>query len=258
MNIPITPLTFVIVCPFLFLAGFVDSIAGGGGLISLPAYLFAGLPVHNAIATNKFSSTFGSSVALVRWFRRGAIPVKLALPAAAAAFLGSAAGARISMILEERVLLALMLVILPFVAFVVLNRKIMKDSGAENERITGKTYAVAVSSALVIGMYDGLYGPGTGTFLIIALTVFAGLALRTAQGLTKAINVTSNVAALVIFLMNGQVVLPVAAAAAVSNMAGNWCGSGMVMTKGTAVVRPIMILVLAMLFLKVVTELFVP
>ena len=93
MNIPITPLTFVIVCPLLFLAGFVDSIAGGGGLISLPAYLFAGLPVHYAIGTNKFSSTFGSSVAMVRWFRQGAIPLKLAAPSAAAAFIGSVAGA---------------------------------------------------------------------------------------------------------------------------------------------------------------------
>ena len=257
MNIPITPLTFVIVCPLLFLAGFVDSIAGGGGLISLPAYLFAGLPVHYASGTNEFSSTFGSSVAMVRWFRQGAIPLKLAAPSAAAAFIGSVAGAHISLVLEERVLLTLMLVVLPFVAYVVLNRKIMKDVGVENERITGKTYAVTVSSALVIGMYDGLYGPGTGTFLIIALTVFAGLALRTAQGLTKAINVTSNVAALVVFFMNGQVVLPLAAAAALSNMAGNWCGSGMVMTKGTAVVRPIMILVLVLLFLKILTELFV-
>ncbi len=256
MDIAVTPLMFVIVCPFLFLAGFVDSIAGGGGLISLPAYLFAGLPVHYAIGTNKFSSTFGSSVATIRYLRQGLIPGKLAVPAAAAAFLGSTIGARISLILDERVLLTMMLIVLPFVAFIVLNKRIMKDIGQENERITGRTLAVTVLSALVIGMYDGLYGPGTGTFLIIVLTVFAKLALRTAQGMTKAINVTSNVAALVIFLMNGQVVIPLAAAAAVSNMAGNWAGSGMVMSKGSAVVRPIMILVLILLFLKVVSELF--
>ncbi len=255
MNVTVTPVTFLIVCPFLFLAGFVDSIAGGGGLISLPAYLFAGLPIHNTLATNKFSSTFGSSVATIRYARRGLIPLKLALPAAAAAFLGSSVGAHISLILEERVLLTLMLVVLPFVAFVVLNRNLMKDIGTENEKITGRTYAVAVAASLFIGMYDGLYGPGTGTFLIIALTVFAQLSLRTSQGLTKAINVTSNIAALIIFLRNGQVVLPVAAAGALSNMAGNWCGSGMVMSKGAAVVRPVMLLVLFLLFLKVAGEL---
>ena len=161
MNIPITPLTFVIVCPLLFLAGFVDSIAGGGGLISLPAYLFAGLPVHYAIGTNKFSSTFGSSVAMVRWFRQGAIPLKLAAPSAAAAFIGSVAGAHISLVLEERVLLTLMLVVLPFVAYVVLNRKIMKDVGAENERITGKTYARSRSIRLSLVQNVG-YKPISG------------------------------------------------------------------------------------------------
>ena len=85
MELTVTPMTFLIVCPFLFLAGFVDSIAGGGGLISLPAYLFAGLPVHFALGTNKFSSTCGSSVATVRYARKGLIPLKLAVPSAAAA-----------------------------------------------------------------------------------------------------------------------------------------------------------------------------
>lgn len=256
MELTVTPMTFLIVCPFLFLAGFVDSIAGGGGLISLPAYLFAGLPVHFALGTNKFSSTCGSSVATIRYARKGLIPLKLAVPSAAAAFAGSTIGAHISLMLEEKILLTLMLVILPAVAFIVLNRNIMRDIGKENERITGRTYLISAAAALVIGMYDGLYGPGTGTFLIIALTVFAKLALQTAQGMTKAVNLTSNVAALIIFLMNGQVVIPVAAAAALCNMAGNWCGSGMAMAKGASVVRPVMILVLILLFLKVATELF--
>ena len=252
----LSPLLFLIVCPLTGLAGFVDAVAGGGGLISLPAYMIAGLPVHAAIGTNKLSSGMGTALATGRLAKGGNIPWRQAGLCIAAALVGSWAGARLALLVDPEVFKRLMLVILPAVAFIVLNRNIMRDIGKENERITGRTYLISAAAALIIGMYDGLYGPGTGTFLIIALTVFAKLALQTAQGMTKAVNLTSNVAALIIFLMNGQVVIPVAAAAALCNMAGNWCGSGMAMAKGASVVRPVMILVLILLFLKVATELF--
>ena len=97
----LSPVSFLIVCPLLFLAGFVDSIGGGGGLISLPAYLLAGLPVHQAIATNKLSSACGTSLSAFRFLRRGLINLRLAVPSVAAALIGSSLGARLSLRVSE-------------------------------------------------------------------------------------------------------------------------------------------------------------
>ena len=100
-------------------------------------------------------------------------------------------------------------------------------------------------------MYDGFYGPGTGTFLIVAFTVFAGLGIPSANAQAKVINLTTNITSLTIFLINGQVVFLLGAAAAVCNMAGNYVGSGLAMTKGSRITKPVILLVLALLFLKV-------
>ena len=251
----LTPLTFLIVCPLVFVAGLVDAIGGGGGLISLPAFLFAGLPVHLAVGTNKLSSACGTTLATVRFARKKMINWSLALPTIVAAVVGSSLGAHISLRLDERVMLIILLAILPLVAFAVLNKHILKDIGKEHERITRRSYISATLAAFAVGMYDGLYGPGTGTFLIVLLTIFSKLSMATANGQTKAINLTSNLTSLVIFLMNGTVLIPLGAAAALCNMLGAYIGSGMVMEKGSKIVRPIMLAVLVLLFLKVVSEL---
>ena len=250
----LTPLTFLIVCPMVFLAGFVDSIGGGGGLISLPAYLFAGLPIHQTVATNKLSACFGTGTATLRFARQKLVRPQLVLPTVAAAAAGSAIGARISLILSERVLLIILLCVLPVVAFAV-TTKVLKDRPRESEVINTRTCVTATIAAFVIGMYDGIYGPGTGTFLIIALTIFSKLSIVSANAHTKAINLTSNVISLVIFLRSGTVVIPLGLAAAVCNMAGAYLGSGMVMEKGSKIVRPILAVVLALLFIKVLGEL---
>ena len=250
----LTPLTFLIVCPMVFLAGFVDSIGGGGGLISLPAYLFAGLPIHQTVATNKLSACFGTGTATLRFARQKLVRRQLVLPTVAAAAAGSAIGARISLILSERVLLIILLCVLPAVAFAV-TTKVLKDRPRESEVINTRTCVTATIAAFVIGMYDGIYGPGTGTFLIIALTIFSKLSIVTANAHTKVINLTSNVISLIIFLRSGTVVIPLGLAAAVCNMAGAYLGSGMVMEKGSKIVRPILAVVLALLFIKVLGEL---
>ena len=247
----LTPLSFLIVCPLLFLAGLVDSIGGGGGLISLPAYLLAGLPVHQAIATNKLSSTCGTTLSTVRFLRHGLINLKLALPAAAAAFAGSALGARFSLLVSEEVMKYILFAVLPVAAFFVLNRHLFQDRGGEAVA-DRRTLIVCVLSALVIGAYDGFYGPGTGTFLIIAFTVFARMSVSAANAQAKVINLTSNITSLAVFLLNGQVVFLLGLAGALCNMAGNYVGSGLALTRGAKIVRPVILAVLLLLFLKII------
>ena len=248
----LTAKTFLIICPLLFLAGLVDAIGGGGGLISLPAYLLAGVPIHNAIATNKMSSTCGTALATMRFIRQGLVNWKLAVPTIGFAVLGSSMGAKASMAAAEGVMEGILFIVLPVVAFLVLNPRLFHDNADGPVEWNRRTWVTAVLSSFVVGMYDGFYGPGTGTFLIVAFTVFAKLNIRTANAQTKVINLTTNITSLTIFLMNGQVVFLLGLAAAVCNMAGNYVGSGLAMSKGSRITRPVILLVLGLLLLKVV------
>ena len=246
----LTPQMFLIICPMLFLAGLVDAIGGGGGLISLPAYLLAGLPVHNAIATNKLSSTCGTALTTVRFIRQGLVNWRIAVPTIFCAIGGSSLGANLSMNVPESVMEAVLFVVLPVVAFIVLSPKTFRDHDQE-VKLDRKLWVTALVSAFVVGIYDGFYGPGTGTFLIIAFTVFAKLDIRAANAQTKIINLTTNITSLTIFLLNGQAVILLGLAAAACNMAGNYVGASLAMTKGSKITRPVILLVLVLLFLKV-------
>ena len=247
----LTPQMFLIVCPMLFLAGLVDAIGGGGGLISLPAYLLAGVPMHNAIATNKLSSTCGTALTTVRFIRQGLVNWKIAAPTIVFAMLGSSLGANLSMKMDEGIMQNILFVVLPVVAFMVMNPKRFRDREGNQVVRGSRLWVTAIASAFLIGIYDGIYGPGTGTFLIVAFTLFAGMDMRSANAQSKIINLTTNITSLTIFLMNGQAILLLGLAAAVCNMAGNYVGSGLAMKQGGKVTRPVIVLVLVLLFLKV-------
>ena len=246
-------LQYLIVCPLIFIAGYIDSIAGGGGLISLPAYLIAGLPPHGAIATNKLSSSMGTSISTIRYAKEGFINWKTAIVCAVSAIVGSSLGAKLSLLIDDSVLKMVMLVLIPVTAVIVLKSRGM--SGETRESLSpGKTMAVAVAVALIIGGYDGFYGPGAGTFMLLALTAVARMPIRSANGITKVINLSSNVGSLVVYLMNGKVLIPLGLAAGVFGIAGNWLGSRTFSKKGAGIAKPVMLVVLAVFFVKTLME----
>lgn len=244
---------YLIVCPLVFLAGLIDSIAGGGGLISLPAFMIAGVPPHMALGTNKLSSTMGTTVSTIRYGRNGFIRGKLAVTASAAALIGSPIGANLSLLVSEKVIRNMMIVILPIVAYYVLRNKNMGEGEDIDTLPESQVLVIAVIAAFVIGIYDGFYGPGTGTFLILILTGVAKMGIKKASGLTKVINLSSNIAALVTFVINGKVMYSLGLAAAAFCIMGHYLGSGMVVHNGQKIVRPIVLVVLAILFLKIIT-----
>lgn len=248
------PITLLIVCPLVFLAGLVDSIAGGGGLISLTAYLLAGLPAHTALGTNKLSSSIGTVVATARMARGGYIKLRLAVPAAVGAVAGSAIGAKLALLTPDGIFQILLVVALPFVAFAVLRKRAI-DTPDAAEISPRRQYAVVAIASVVLGGYDGFYGPGTGTFMLIAFTAAAKLPVKQASGEVKVTNLASNVAALVTFFMHGAVWIGLGLVAAVFSIAGNYLGAGMVMKDGTKIVRPIIVVVLGLLFVKVLFDL---
>lgn len=244
--------TFLIVCPLVFLAGFVDAIGGGGGLISLPAYILAGVPMHAAVATNKLSSATGTLISTIRLCLHSKVDFLLAVPAIFLAYMGSSMGARWSMLIQESVLKAVLLVILPITAFFVI-RKDALSSGTERSCSRRWQLIIAWMAAVLIGLYDGFYGPGTGTFYIIIFMSFAKMTTMEAAVNTKLLNLTSNLAALVTFLLHGQVWIMLGLAASVFSIAGHYLGAGMVLKNGSRIVRPIILVVLCLLFIKVLS-----
>lgn len=242
---------FLIVCPLLFLAGFVDSIGGGGGLISVPAFLMAGLPPHAAIATNKLSAFGGLFLSTARFVKNKCVSFKLAIPSVIAAIAGSAIGAHLSLLIDEKMMSYILLIILPLSAALVMNKKLFHDNGRDIAVLDCKTYVTATVAAFFIGGYDGFYGPGTGTFLIIAFTAFAGLSLKSANGQAKVINLTTNITSLIVFLLNRQVLIPLGLAACLCNMLGGYIGAGLALQNGSRIVKPVILFVLLLLFLKV-------
>lgn len=242
---------FLIVCPLVFLAGFVDSIAGGGGLISFPAYLLAGVPVHVILGTSKLSAFPGAIVAAARFAKSGLVQWKLALPCGLIAALGAFAGARIALGVDEAVIRSLMVVVLPVVAFYVLRSK--PDPGGEEkaELPFEKLLIPSLAASFVIGAYDGFYGPGTGTFLIL---VFAGplkMHMKHSAGISKVVNLAADIGALLTFTASGKVNVALGVAAALFCMAGSYFGSGLVVNNGQKIVRPVILTVLVLLFAKI-------
>ena len=232
------------VFPLVFLAGLIDAIAGGGGLISLPAYMIAGLPPHQAIATNKMSSSLGTALSTIRFAISGYIHLQTALFAVPCALAGSWAGSSLNLMISNDVFKT---------AVIVLRKKDFED-GKEPCGMK-KTIVLSCLIALGIGVYDGFYGPGTGTFLILLLTGLAHMSLQDANGLTKAINISTNLPSLTVYLLLGQVLIPLGLLAGICGIAGNYLGVSFFDSRGSKIVRPVMLSVLVIFMCRTIYDL---
>lgn len=244
-------LTFLLVCPAVFFAGVIDAIGGGGGLISLPVYLLAGLPPHMAIGTNKLSSSMGTTAATIRFAKMGHINWKIALFCSITAVIGSFTGASLSVFTNEKTIQIFILILLPFLFVYLLFSK--KDFSSFARNISYKTYMISILSALFIGIYDGFYGPGTGTFLLLCLTRFAGLDVLGASGVTKFINLVTNLTALSTFLFYGKVYFLLGFVAGICSIVGNLIGSGLLTKRADKILRPAILGVIGIFFIRTIT-----
>lgn len=244
----------IFVCIGVFTASLVDAVAGGGGIISLPVYLISGLPAHMAIGTNKLSSCIGTSVSTMRYIKNGFVDWKLAIPSVLVALPGAYLGAELQLMVDENLLKYFLIVILPFVAFMVLRQKSFPEERQEVNPSFQK--AVVFGFSFLISIYDGFYGPGTGTFLLLAFCNLGKIDIRTASGNMKIVNFTSNISALAAIFFAGEVLIPLGLIASLFSIAGHYVGSGLTIKNGSKVVRPVIILVLLLLTIKVAVEVF--
>ena len=240
----------LIVAVGVFLASFTDAIAGGGGIISVPAYFLAGLPAHYALGTNKLSAGLGTIASTGRFIKNGYVDWKLGVPAIVLALIGAHFGTKLQLMIDEKYLQYLLLVVLPVVAFVVLRqRELPEEKGSIAPK---KQMAIVCAASLVVGAYDGFYGPGTGTFLLLIFCNLAKMDVRTAGGNVKLVNLASNMGALFTSLASGKVFLALGLIGTVTSVLGHYIGSGLAIKNGSKIVRPTVVIVLILLAVKVI------
>ena len=247
---------YIIVLVMIFIGGLMDSIAGGGGLISLPAYLLIGLPPHLALGTNKFSSVWGTLVATGNYLINKMIDLKSALTAAAAALLGSWMGTRTVLLIKADFLNYILILLIPIIAVITIVNQNMGFKDKSKEISGCRKYILCLITGLVVGFYDGFFGPGTGTFLILFFTLLLKYDYIKANGNTKVVNLASNLAAVITFAASGNILYKLAIPAACCGILGNLTGSKLVILRGNKFIKRIFIVVLALLMLRVILNVF--
>ena len=231
--------TFVALTVVAAVAGFIDSIAGGGGLLVIPALLWAGVPPLSALGTNKLQSVFGTAIALRNYRRSGLVEWRPNRLTVALAFLGSVIGALVVQLIRTRLLNLIIPLLLVASAIYVLLSPRMTDQDAHH-RVTSTGYA-PVGAA--IGFYDGFFGPGAGTFYTTSLVALRGYGLTKATALTKLVNLTSASASLIMFAIGGHLYWALGLCMALGAMAGGWLGSHSALRLGARLIRPLLILI---------------
>lgn len=255
--IEITALHIIVMFFLCILAGFIDSVAGGGGLISLTSYYAIGLPPVYALGNNKFSSTFGTLFATINYARKGDVVFKVAIFASIFAILGSALGAQLALHFAGRVFRYVLLIVLPCLTFFTLYKPKMKKVKPTLDftgRISWKVYLFVALLASVIGIYDGFFGPGTGMFYTLGLS-FIGMPMIYSCGTTKFINLASNIAALTTFIINGNIIYKLGIPCVFASIIGNLLGSEFAIKKGDKGIKPIIVIVILLLYIKIVFDL---
>lgn len=232
-------------------AGCIDAIAGGGGLLTLPALLWAGLPPVEALATNKLQGSFGTASATLRFLRHGAIDLRALGPAALLTFAGASAGSWLVARSDPGALARLLpLLLVAFALYFLFSPRV---GDLPSRRRLGLP-AFGLLAGAGIGFYDGLFGPGTGSFFALAFIALLGYDLRRATAGSKLLNFASNFAALLVFAVGGHVAWTVGLAMAAGQWTGAWLGAHLVMRHGARLVRPLLVAVSLLLSVRLLVQ----
>ena len=245
----------VALCIAAFIAGWVDAVVGGGGLIQLPALLvfLPGATPAQVLATNKLSSVFGTGVAAATYIKRVKPDLRTALPMAVAALIGSAGGAACASLLPEAVFRPLVLVLLVIVGTYTLRKP---DLGEVQElRYAGAQHLfAALAAATVIGFYDGIFGPGTGSFLVFAMVALMGYSFVQASAKARIVNLATNLGALAVFIPQGAPIYGLGLAMAACNVVGGRLGATTAISRGSRFVRVVFLVVVGVLAVRLAVD----
>ncbi len=236
----LTPDILILLAATAFIASTIDAMAGGGGLLTIPVLMTTGIPPHMVLGTNKMQAICGTSVATWRYARQGLIDWKIIRPAVIGTFIGSALGTIAVQQLDSDFLKPLVPFLLMAMALYFLLSPRLSDQDS-HARIG--MMAFACTFAPVIGFYDGFFGPGAGSFFTATLLAFLGMNLQRATANTKLLNLTSNAASLLMFLIGGNVVWLAAAVMIPGQIIGGYCGAHLAMRHGAKLIKPVLVIV---------------
>ena len=234
-----------------FLGGFIDAIAGGGGLITLPAIMAMGVPPHLALGTNKLQGVFGSFTATLNFTKKGLINYKECFVGIFFTFIGALIGATLILFLNANFLK----IIIPFLLIAIFIYTLFMPKIGESDRAAKMNERLFyVVFGLILGFYDGFFGPGAGSFWMFAMVALIGLNLKKAVAHTKALNFTSNIVALGVFIAGGQILWLVGFLMAVGQILGAYFGSNLVIKKEVKFIRTMFLIVVAATICKLLFD----
>ena len=249
--------TLFFLAAFAFIAGFLDAIVGGGGLIQLPALLiqFPQLALPTLFGTNKIAALSGTSIAAVQYAKRIRFNWKVLLSISLFSFLFSFLGARTVSYLDSEALKPLILIILIAIAIYTFIKKDLGNVATKDLSTTKKMIFGALIGA-VIGFYDGFFGPGTGSFFVLAFVVILGFDFLSASAYAKVVNCITNISALLVFVSHGNYLLELAILMAAFNIAGNFLGTKIAFKKGNGFIRIVFLIIVMLMILRYSKEVF--
>jgi uncharacterized membrane protein YfcA len=247
----IAPHLLLLLCAAAFFAGFVDAIAGGGGLITVPAMLIAGIPPLQTLGTNKVQSIFGAASATLAYSRKGHVRLGEQLPMALMAVMGGALGAALATIVPGDALRAIMPVLLIAIAIFFAVKPNLNDLDT-HRRMAPLVFGLTLVP--VIGFYDGVFGPGTGSFLMLSFVTLAGFGLLKATAHTKLLNLGSNLGALVVFASFGATLWKIGLIMGICQFLGAQLGSRLAMRIGGKLIKPLLIVVCIAFAIKLIAD----
>jgi uncharacterized membrane protein YfcA len=234
-----------------FIAGFISSIAGAGGAIVLPVLLWAGLPPLNALATNKFQSVFGTLSSTINFLRKGYIDLRALMPAMCYAFVGSVIGT----CLVQQISTDYLSLMMPYLLIVLALYMLISPTLADEDlppKMPDKVFSPVIGGG--IGLYGGFFGPGMGSFFAVSFASLRGFNMRKATAFTKPLVLVVNTTSMVIFLWGGHIVWGLAIAMAASQIIGARLGSNLVIHRGTALIKPAIVLMTLVIAVKLLFE----
>lgn len=236
----LTPELLTLLATVAGIAGFIDAIAGGGGLLVLPALLWAGLTPEQALATNKLQAVFGSGSATIRFLHKGTINLRSMRHAIVFTFLGAATGTIcIQQIHSDALEKLIPILLISFALYFLFSPRVGDVDATPRMRLGIFSFSIS----FLIGFYDGFFGPGTGSFFAMAFVMLLGFNLIKATAHAKLLNFTSNFASLLFFILGGHVVWVVGLVMAAGQLIGGYLGAHMVLRHGTALIRPVLVII---------------
>jgi uncharacterized protein len=245
------PIIVLLLSLMSFLAGFIDSVAGGGGLVLIPSLLLAGIPPQTALGTNKFAALFGTSTALANFMKNGKVIWRIAGFGLAFSVIGSVIGTKAILYFDQNTTAKIIVMMLPITGIVTfLPKRQLKTSISDFSKKDLYCYTPLLCS--IVGFYDGFFGPGTGTFLIFGFYIFLGLHLLNASAISKVFNLASNAGSFVTFAFADKVLYGIGIPIAMSNLVGGYLGSILAIKKGQQFIKVSLLIVFGILFITLI------